>query len=58
MMIDDGGITGGITAGETRKYRLYSQAHNGNMTFQANVGGQEGMRAKLIVMELDGSLIT
>tara|TARA_B100001250_G_scaffold279858_1_gene242204 strand:+ start:786 stop:1319 length:534 start_codon:yes stop_codon:yes gene_type:complete len=58
MMIDDGNITGGITAGETRKYRLYSQSHNGNMTFQANVGGQEGVRAKLIVLELDGSLIT
>ena len=57
-ILDDGQITGGITAGETRKYRLYAQSHNGNLTFQANVGGQQGVRAKLIVIELDGSLVT
>lgn len=58
MCIDDGSITDGIHQGQQRKYRMYAQSHNGNMTFQANVGGQQGVRAKLIVLELDGSLIT
>lgn len=55
--LDDGAGTYQILAGQTRKYRLYGQNHNGNVYWNAGVGGQEGARTKLIVMEIDGSLI-
>ena len=57
MHIDDGASSYQILAGQTRKYRLYGQNHNGNVYWSANVGGQEGPRTKLIVIEFDGSLI-
>ena len=57
MHIDDGANTQTIQAGQTRRYRAYGQNHNGNIYWNAGVGGQEGARTKLIVIEFDGSLI-
>ena len=55
--IDTGSTSTAILAGQTRKYRLYGDANNGNIWFHTtNVGATLGWNGAMYVVELDGSL--
>jgi len=51
-----GSETQPIIAGQTRKYRMYGHANNGNVDWGNGVGKQQGWRGYLCVIELDGSI--
>jgi hypothetical protein len=53
---DWSGYSGGFTAGQSMKFRLYGQSNYQNINYQCGVGGHLGAGAVLMVFELSADL--